>query len=65
MDAATNHTMNLIRIEREHRVVQKTKGGLQSEQPFDVVTARIDADMKKKARDFFVNYGKNGYKQAT
>lgn len=67
VDVATNHTMNLIRIEESNpELFKKLKVVWQSELiPSDVVTYRknLDADMKKKARDFFVNYGKSGNKQ--
>ncbi|MDD1823881.1 phosphonate ABC transporter substrate-binding protein [Photobacterium sp. ZSDE20] len=67
VDVATNHTMNLVRIKESNpELFKKLKVVWKSELiPSDVVTYRknLDAYMKKKARDFFVNYGKNGNQQ--
>jgi len=61
VDVATNHTMNLIRIQQNNpELFSKLKVVWQSNLiPSDVVTYRkeMDEEMKQKARDFFVNYG--------
>ena len=68
VDVATNHTMNLIRIKESNPdLFKKLKVVWQSDLiPSDVVTYRkqLAPELKSKARAFFVNYGKDGNKQA-
>jgi len=68
VDVATNHTMNLIRIEKSTpELYKKLKVIWQSQLiPSDVMTWRKDIpeETKTKTREFFLSYGKDGNPQA-
>ncbi|PSW16855.1 phosphonate ABC transporter substrate-binding protein [Photobacterium sanctipauli] len=67
VDVATNHTMNLMRLEKgSPELHSKLKVVWQSELiPSDVMTWRKDIpdELKEKARDFFLAYGKDSEEQ--
>lgn len=68
VDVATNHSLNLDRMAESSPALRaKVKVVWQSSLiPSDVLTWRKDfpADLKTKTQAFFVNYGKDGNKQA-
>lgn len=68
VDVATNNTMNLIRLkEKNPELHAKLKVIWKSVLiPSDVITWRKDlpTELKEKARNFFISYGKDGDSQA-